>query len=170
MEQNYTGALPALIRDFHLPEYDEIPDTGLYLEQAARYVSEALHPLPGAGVTGSMVSNYVKRGLVAKPVRKQYGREQIAHLFFIAVAKSVLSIEDLRLLVQLQRNTYDSRTAYNYFREDLERALRCALGLEAMLAQLDAQDSREKRILHTAIVAIAHKLCLNAQLTELREE
>ena len=59
MEKNYIGALPASIRDFHLPEYDEIPDTGLYLEQAARYVSEALHPLPGAGVTGSMVSNYV---------------------------------------------------------------------------------------------------------------
>ena len=169
MEQNYTGALPALIRDFHLPEYDEIPDTGLYLEQAARYVSEALHPLPGAGVTGSMVSNYVKRGLVANPVRKQYGREQLAHLFFIAVAKSVLSIEDLRMLVQLQRAGYDSRAAYNYFRAELERALRCAFALETALPPPDANASREKRILHTAIVAIAHKLCLNAQLTQLRD-
>lgn len=168
MEQNFTGALPASIREFRLPEYDEIPDTGLYLEQAARYVSEALRPLPGADVTGSMVRNYVKRGLVANPVRKQYGREQIAHLFFIAVAKSVLSIEDLHLLVQMQRAGYDSRAAYSYFRAELERALRCAFALETALSIPDAQDSPEKRILHTAIAAIAHKLCLNAQLDQLR--
>lgn len=168
MEQNFGGEFPDAIREFRLPAYDEIPDTGLYLEQAARYVSEALQPLSGAGVTGSMVSNYVKRGLVANPVRKQYGREQIAHLFFIAVAKSVLSIEDLHLLVQLQRSGYDSRAAYNYFRTELERALRFAFGLEAALPPPDARDSREKRILHTAILAIAHKLCLNAQLNRLR--
>ena len=170
MEQNFTGAFPDSIRDFHLPEYDEIPDTGLYLEQAARYVSEALRPLPGAGVTGSMVRNYVKRGLVANPVRKQYGREQIAHLFFIAVAKSVLSIEDLHLLVSLQRAGYDSRAAYGYFRAELQRALHCAFGLESAPPLPDAEPSREKRILHTAIAAIAHKLCLNAQLSQLRGE
>ena len=170
MEQNYGGAYPDSIREFHLPEYDEIPDTGLYLEQSARYISATLRPLPGAGVTGSMVSNYVKRGLVANPVRKQYGREQLAHLFFIAVAKSVLSIEDLCLLVQLQRSSYDSRAAYNYFRAELERALRCAFGLETALSIPGAQDSPEKRILHTAIVAIAHKLCLNARLAQLRGE
>lgn len=169
MERSDIGRMDA-IREFRLPEYGEIPDTGLYLEQAARYVSEYLRPLPGTELTGSMVSNYVKRGLLANPVRKQYGREQLVHLFFIGVAKSVLSIEDLYLLVQLQRSTYDSRAAYNYFRAELERALRCAFGLETVLPLPDAQDSREKRILHTAIVATAHKLCLNAQLTELREE
>ena len=168
MEQKIDGAYPDSIRAFHLPEYDEIPDTGLYLDQAARYVSETLHPLPGAGVTGSMVSNYVKRNLLANPIRKQYGREQLAHLIFIAMAKSVLSIEDLRLLVQLQRSTCDSRAAYGYFRTELERALRCAVGSETELSLPGAQDSREKRILHTAIAAIAHKLCLNAQLDQLR--
>ena len=72
MEQ-YTGGIPASIRDFRLPEYDAIPDTGLYLEQAARYISETLSPLPGAGITASMLSNYVKQDLVANPVRKHYG-------------------------------------------------------------------------------------------------
>ena len=158
------------IREFHLPGFEEIPDTGLYLEQAARYISEHLRPLPGTEMTGSMVSNYVKRGLVANPVRKQYGREQLAHLFFIGVAKSVLSIEDLHLLVQLQRSTYDSRTAYSYFRAELERALRHSFGLETALPLPDAQDSREKRILHTALLASAHKLCLSARLAELRNE
>ena len=170
MELNLSGAAYDSIREFQLPDYDAIPDTGLYLEQAARYVSEALRTLPGADVTASMLSNYVKRGLVANPVRKQYGREQLAHLFFVAMAKSVLSIEDLRLLVQLQRESYDSRTAYNYFRRDLEHALRYALGLEATLSRPDLQERPEKRILHMTVIAIAHKLCLNAQLAGLRNE
>ena len=51
--------------------------------------------------------------------------------------------------------------------DELERALRCAFGLETALVLPDARDSREKRILHTAILAIAHKLCLNAQLNRL---
>ena len=77
-------------------------------------------------------------------------------------------MKDIRLLVQLQRSGYDSRAAYNYFRTELERALRCAFGLEGAPPLPDARDSREKRILHTAILAIAHKLCLNAQLNRLR--
>ena len=34
MEQNFGGEFPDAIREFRLPAYDEIPDTGLYLEQA----------------------------------------------------------------------------------------------------------------------------------------
>ena len=45
MEQIFGGEFLDAIRGFRLPAYDEIPDTGLYLEQAARYVSEALQPL-----------------------------------------------------------------------------------------------------------------------------
>lgn len=164
MQQPIPGATPDSIRAFHLPDYDDIPDAGLYLEQASRYVSETLRLLPGAELTASMLSNYVKRGLVANPVRKQYGREQLAHLLFIAVAKSVLSIENLKRMVQLQRESYDNRTAYNYFRRDLERALLYAFGLEATLSRPDMQESAEKRILHTTVVAIAHKLCLDMQL------
>ena len=158
----------AQISEFRMPRYREIPDVGLYLDQTVKYMNRYLAPLGCMEITTSMVSNYVKKGYISNPVRKQYGREQIAHLFFIAVAKSVLSIEDLHLLVQLQRSGYDSRAAYNYFRTELERALRCAFGLEGAPPLPDVRDSREKRILHTAIAAIAHKLCLNAQLAQLR--
>ena len=83
------------VRDFRFPRYNEIPNMGLYLDQATKYVCEYLAPMGEYTLTPSMISNYVKKSLIANPVRKQYGREQIAYLFFIAIAKSVLSLDAL---------------------------------------------------------------------------
>ena len=94
------------IKDFNLPEYNEIPNVGLYLEQTAKYINEYLKPIQDSPITGSMISNYVKKGLVSNPIKKQYSREQIAYLFFISVAKSVISMDDIKLLLNLQKIGY----------------------------------------------------------------
>ena len=92
MKENTKEEIQNLIKDFSLPRYNDIPNVGLYLEQVVKYISEYLEPLGSFSLTGSMVSNYVKKGLVENPVKKQYDREQIAYLFFIAVAKNMLSM------------------------------------------------------------------------------
>ena len=53
----------------HLPRYQELPQMGLYLEQTATYINEALAPLENVHLTSSMVSNYVKHDLIASPKR-----------------------------------------------------------------------------------------------------
>ena len=106
------------IRNFQLPRYQQIPDVGLYLEQTSKYLASFLDPvLPGI-LTPSMISNYVKKGLIESPVKKKYGREQIAYLFFIAMAKNVLSLDALRGFILLQNQTYDIQKAYDYFVEE----------------------------------------------------
>ena len=65
-----------------------------------------LSPLPETPLTASMISNYVKRGLLSSPVKKQYSRDQVAYLFFIAVAKNVLSLDALACFLRLQERTY----------------------------------------------------------------
>ena len=99
------------LRGFRLPRYHEIPDVGLFLEQVAKYISSFLEPLGDITVTGSMISNYVKKGLVDNPVKKQYYRDQIAYLIFISMAKNVLSLEDIQLFIEIQKKTYDAKTA-----------------------------------------------------------
>lgn len=47
-------------------------------------------------ITPSMINNYVKVGLVPAPVKKQYGREQIARLIAICIFKQVLPIAAVR--------------------------------------------------------------------------
>ena len=85
--------MPVSIELFRLPRYREIPDVGLYLDQTVKYINPFLAPLGFAEITPSMVSNYVKKGYIKSPVRKQYDAVQIAYLFFIAVAKNVLSMD-----------------------------------------------------------------------------
>ena len=92
------------IRNFRLPRYREIPDVGLYLEQTNKYLAAFLEPVLPGSLTPSMISNYVKKGLIDSPAKKQYGREQIAYLFFIAMAKNVLSLDALRgFILQIGR-------------------------------------------------------------------
>lgn len=63
---------------FKLPTFEEIPDVGLYLEQTATFINKYLEPLLGSELTPSMISNYVKKKMIARPEKKQYSREQIA--------------------------------------------------------------------------------------------
>ena len=59
----------------HLPEYKEIPDVGLYLEQVTRFINTALESFPDMSVTPSMISNYVKLKVVTRPEKKVYSRD-----------------------------------------------------------------------------------------------
>ena len=149
---------------FSLPAYSEIPDVGLFLDQVCRYINEYLEPLPGFGLTTSMISNYVKKGLIANPVKKQYGREQIAYLFFIAVVKAVLSMEDLQLLIKLQQMTYPAQRAYDYFRLELRNVLEYVFEQKTEMDTVGVEKSKEKAILRNAIIAVAHKVYLNRML------
>ena len=83
------------IQGFHMPRYQDIPNMGLYLEQTTKYLNHFLAPLGCMEVTSSMISNYVKKGLISSPVKKLYYADQIAYLFFIIIAKQVLFMENI---------------------------------------------------------------------------
>ena len=158
------------IRDFRLPRYNEIPNVGLYLEQATKYVGEYLAPLGEYTLTPSMISNYVKKGLIANPVKKQYGREQIAYLFFIAVAKSVLSLDALTGFIKLQQQTYTLPRAYDYFAEELENLLMFTFELKDTMEMVGEDNTDEKRLLYTCIVAAVQKVYLEKCLEAIAKE
>ena len=148
------------VRSFRLPRYREIPEVGLYLEQTAKYLSEYLGGLMENGMTASMISNYVKKRLIESPRKKQYGREQIADLFFIAVMKSVLSLDDLKYFLGIQRETYPAERAYNYFCEELENILAFVFALKEKPEEIGKDSSDEKLLLRSAIIAVFSKIYL----------
>lgn len=160
MQPSIQAEIARSVRDFALPRYDQIPDTGLYLEQTARYISPYLSALGQAGLTGSMISNYVKQKLISSPVKKRYNRDQIARLIFIALIKSVLSIEEIQLLLRLQQRTHSIQTAYAYFCMEFENVLLYTLGAKDALEELGSESSDERTLLRNAIVAVAHKVYL----------
>ena len=170
MDPNRKAHIAKLIEHFRLPAYYEIPDVGLYLEQTAKYITDYLGPIQDTPMTGSMISNYVKKGLIKSPVRKQYNREQIAQLIFIAVAKMVMSMDDLHLMLDIQQKTYPSQVAYDYFRQELSSMLDAVFGLKAEPDAADANATDEKIMLRNMIITAAHRVYLNKLFAVLRAE
>lgn len=170
MNQKLTTEITRSIQEFRFPKYEEIPDVGLFLEQVSKYVSGFLEPLGGTiTITGSMISNYVKKDLVANPVKKQYFRDQIADIFFIAVAKSVLSLENIQLLLQIQQDEYDTRAAYNFFCSEFESILRYQGGLQDAMSTAEPEESDEKIMLRNTIITAVHKIYLDKYFELLRK-
>lgn len=158
------------IEEFHLPRYNEITDVGLYLNQTTQYISDYLAPLKGITITSSMISNYVKQGLVKNAVKKQYGREQIAYIIYIAIAKSVLSMDDISLSIEMQKNSYSKQVAYDYFCMELENIIAFVFGLKDSVDNIGIDDSEEKLMLRNTIITAAHKIYLDKYLSIMREE
>ena len=151
----------ASIENFRLPRYDEIPNVGLYLEQTTKYIGEFLEPIQDITITSSMISNYVKKKLISNPIKKQYYREQIAYLIFIAIAKTVLSLENIGILLEKQKETYESKVAYNYFCSEFESIIQQIFGFKAPEDNINPQESEEKILLRNIIITIAHKIYLD---------
>ena len=162
------------IKDFRMPRYNEIPNVGLYLEQVTKYICEHLAPLQENAITGSMISNYVKKGLLSNPVKKQYNREQIAYLIFIAIAKNVMSLDGLINFIALQKRTYSLQTAYNYFCDQFEATLFFTAEVNDTMDIVGEDTADEKKLLFSCIVAVTQKIylekCLEAIAAEGTEE
>ena len=170
MNQEIKQRIAESFRDFHLPRYQEIPDVGLYLEQAAKYIGNCLSPLGDTALTRSMISNYVKKGLIASPVKKQYGRDQIAYLIFIAISKSVLSLDALAAFLKIQQQTCPLERAYDYFVREFENLLMFTFELSDTADIFPETSSDGKRLLYTCIIAAVQKVYLEKYLEALAEE
>ena len=157
--------MPACIEQFRMPRYREIPDVGLYLDQTVKYVNRYLAPLGCLEITSSMVSNYVKKGYISNPVKKQYDAEQIAYLFFISVAKSVLSMDNIARLFDMQKKMYNAEIAYDFFCAELENMLQYTFGLKETLDEVGTPEDRSetKTMLRSTIIAVTHIIYLSSR-------
>lgn len=170
MKQESKQAFLDAVRNFRLPRFSEIPNVGLYLEQASKYISEYLSPLGEFTLTPSMISNYVKKGLIASPVRKQYSRDQIAYLFFVAVVKSVLSLDALADFFAIQKRTHSLQRSYDRFCEEFESVLRFTFEIEDVMESQGEEATVEERLLYTSVVSAVQKIYLERNLEWLFQE
>ena len=170
METQLKRRMAGSIRGFRLPRYAEIPTVGLYLEQTIKYINTFLSPLGCLELTSSMVSNYVKKGLIPAPVRKQYYPEQICYLFFVALAKNLTSIETIDLLISVQRSTYSLPMSYDYMCEELENMLFYFFDLKDAPEDVGETESDEKNLLRGLIMSAANVIYLNNYFEFVREQ
>ena len=155
---------------FALPRYNDLPSVGLYLDQTVQFVNGYFRSFCGVELTPSMVSNYVKKGVVDHPIRKKYTRDQIASLMYIAVSKTVLSIENIDTLFKMQRAHCSAGAAYDYFCDEMENCLPFVFGCTREIRDLAVDAADEKLLLRSTILAAANKMYLDCCFDALRQE
>lgn len=158
------------MKQFSLPRYDSLPDMGLYLEQTVKYVNQLFAPLECVEITGSMVRNYVKMGLIENPVKKQYYAQHIAYVTAVTLLKQVIPLDQIHILFKRQKQVYPVQVAYDYFCMELENVLGYRFGLKDTIEDIGETSSIEKEMLRSAITAVSHTIFLNACLSRLANE
>ena len=155
---------------FALPRYAELPQVGLYLDQTVQYVNGCFRTFCGVELTPSMVSNYVKKGILPHPVKKKYSRDQIASLLYIVTSKTVLSLENIYTLFKMQRAHCSAGAAYDYFCEEMENCVPFVFGCTKEILDLAADAEDEKRLLRSTILSAANKMYLDCCFDAMRQE
>ena len=168
MKEESNRRIAACAVDFALPRYEELPSVGLYLDQTVQFVNGYFRSFQGVELTASMVSNYVKKGIISHPVKKKYTREQLASLIYIVVSKTVLSMENIDTLFKMQREHCSAGTAYDIFCEELETSLSVVFG--GKTAQPEATLNDERLLLRSTIFAAVNKMYLDCCFDALRQE
>lgn len=137
--------------------WSQIPDLGLYMDQVVTYIEGLLAPLYGEEakglITPSMINNYVKIGLLPRPLGKKYYREHLALLMMIVTLKPVASIDGIRKLTALQ----EEQTVQDLYAEFCRTQTRV---METISIDPDAS------ALQHAVTATAYRLVAEASMRE----
>ena len=91
---------------FRLPDWEEIPDLGLYMEQVISLLREYLDYLPPElkeeqFITAATINNYVRTRVMPEPVKRRYYRVHIAYLIIILTLKQSLSIALIQKIIPM---------------------------------------------------------------------
>lgn len=142
----------------NLPQFDELPDIPLYMEQLVYYLKIESKILDNSSadtqISSSMINNYVKAKIVDKPDKKKYSKDQICELLEIIYLKKVLSLPEIKQIFDI---TYakDKVEAYKNYSEIKKQATKKAV--QDAKIQLNDIDYNDKEALVNAALDLAAK-------------
>ena len=122
---------------------EKVPYIDIYMDQVTGFMEQHLKSVKrhedDKVLTKTMINNYTKARLLPPPEKKKYNREHIFMLLFIYYYKGLLSLDDLRVLLE------DIKTKYfgdkNLSVEDIYKEV---FSLEASQMEVLKQDIRQK--------------------------
>lgn len=91
------------LNKFSFKNYEELPDIELYMDQVITFLDKQLkifqNSIDDKQITPSMINNYVKGDVLSAPISKRYNREHLALIEEICTLKQVLSISDVKQIL-----------------------------------------------------------------------
>jgi len=145
-------------------KWEGLPDIDLYMDQVVTYLRRQLalfqDDSEASLVTRSIINNYVKDGIVPRPVNKRYAREQLSSLMMACVLKRVLHMQQVKQL--LRPGDQESYAAFSL-------GLKKALSREAEALERMEGESLQDLALDYALRAAANCLITDRLLSMAKE-
>ena len=145
-------------------KWEVLPDIDLYMDQVVTYLRRQLalfqDDSEASLVTRSIINNYVKDGIVPRPVNKRYAREQLSALMMACVLKRVLPMQQVKQL--LRPGDQESYAAFSL-------GLKKALSREAEALERMEGESLQDLALDYALRAAANCLMADRLLNMAKE-
>ena len=145
-------------------KWEGLPDIDLYMDQVVTYLRRQLalfqDDSEASLVTRSIINNYVKDGIVPRPVNKRYAREQLSALMMACVLKRVLPMQQVKQL--LRPGDQESYAAFSL-------GLKKALSREAEALERMEGESLQDLALDYALRAAANCLMADRLLNMAKE-
>lgn len=166
------------LENLHIPTWNELPNIDLYLDQVVTLVNTVLSPYiffnsdnhkdNNLVLSKTMINNYVKNNLIDAPIKKKYGKVQLAKLFVICVLKQVYSMNDIKNLITVALEGSDIAFAYNQFCRQFKKALNCTINREDFI-DLDSGNNDNKYLLKSVLLSCSYKIYTNNVLNYLKD-
>ena len=153
------------ITDYHLPEWETIPDFGLYMDQVIVLLEQYLSFIPSPVgtkehfVTSSTINNYVRLKIMPAPVKRKYHRVHIAYLIMILTMKQSLNISDVQKVIPPDSSEEEVRAVYENYSEKFRRLAlffnqQVQSGAEGIHASEQSSDNAvELLVIESALIA-----------------
>lgn len=164
---------------YRLPDWEAVPNIGLYMEQVIALLKDYLDYLPPElkgepFLTAAAINNYVRKKIIPEPVKKKYYRVHIVYLIVICSLKQSLPIPTVQKMIpedmseEALKNFYVAysrrhRLAVRYFTRQVREAASGILDYDSTSEM--ATDSTEDLITAAAVISgfsrlLAEKLLL----------
>lgn len=111
------------IEKLKLPEFESYPDIELYMDQVISCLMKSRISADDSEVlTAPMVNNYIKEELLPRANGKKYSREHIANLALIVRLKQILSVKDVKTLMEGFKEDKSGKEFYDIFSGNIEKS------------------------------------------------
>ena len=158
--------IKTLLEEDRPEKWDALPDIELYMDQVVSYLTRQSVGGKLPSMTSAMINNYVKDGLLPRANGKRYQKEHLVYLTAIGLLKNVLTVKDMKLLLDQEIRPGEEREFYGKFCDGVDEAFdAAAVGIDPELSETEVMDVA----LRLALISCAAKTACEQMISVVRE-
>lgn len=145
--------------------WEMLPDIELYMDQVVSYLPRQSVGGKVPSMTSAMINNYVKDSLLPRACGKRYHKEHLIYLTAIGLLKNVLTVRDMKLLLDSEIREGEESEFYGKFLKGIDEAF---AQVNADVAPDLEEDKLSEMAMRLALISCAAKTACEELLSIIR--